>query len=77
MTLWEMATNFVAKKRAPTVYLSLAGKARDAVLDIDPSELNAEDGMSKIYQKLDGLFAIDKDQAIQLCWMPTKILRNS
>ena len=63
MTLWQMATNVVAKKQAPTVFLSLTGKAREAVLEMNIELLNQDDGMTKLYEKLDSLFATDKDQA--------------
>ena len=35
MKLWEMATNVEAAKRAPTVFLTLEGKAREAILEKD------------------------------------------
>ena len=63
MSIWQVATNVPAKKQAPTVFLSLTGKASEAVLEMDVSELNADDGMTKLYAKLDSLFAMDKDQA--------------
>ena len=63
MRFWEMATNVVAKKRAPTVFLTLSGKAREAVLEMDPEELNDDEGLTKLYLKLDKLFKVDADQA--------------
>ena len=43
-------------KRAPIVFLSFEGKAREAVLELDIAALNSEDGMEKVYEKLDSLF---------------------
>ena len=63
MSIWEMATNVVLKKRAPTVFLALTGKAREAVLEMDSSLLHADDGMAKLFEKLDSLFKVDEDQA--------------
>ena len=64
MAFWELATNVPDKKRAVTVFLTLTGKAREAVLEMDPTELNVDGGLSKVYDKLDGLFKVDKDQAM-------------
>ena len=63
MKLWELATNISVKKQAPVVFLTLTGKAREAVLEMDADELGADDGLSKLYSKLDELFAEDKGQA--------------
>ena len=38
------------------------GKAREAVLELDIATLNADDGMEKLYQKLDTLFLEDANQ---------------
>ena len=44
------------EKRTPIVFLSLEKKAREAVLELDIVALNSEDGMEKVYGKLDTLF---------------------
>ena len=63
MKFWELATSVTVKKRAAVVFLTLTGKAREAILEMDVAELDAEDGMSKLYAKLDELFKEDKGQA--------------
>ena len=63
MKFWELATNISAKKRAAVVFLTLTGKAREAVLEVDPEQFDADDGLTKLYEKLDGLFKEDKSQA--------------
>ena len=45
------------------VFLSLEGKAREAVLELDTMVLNSEDGMKKLYEKLDALFLEDVNQS--------------
>ena len=57
--VWQMFTDIDQKKRGPAVYLSLTGKAREAVRDIKPAELGGNDGVEKILEKLDGLFLKD------------------
>ena len=56
MQIWEMATWVKKAKRAPIVFLFLEGKAREAVLELDIATLNSEDGMKKVYEKLDTFF---------------------
>ena len=45
------------------VFLSLEEKAREAVLELDIAVLNSEDGMKKLYEKLDILFLEDINQS--------------
>ena len=45
------------------MFLTLSGKAREAVLEMDTDDLSSDDGMTKLYEKLDSLFKVDKDQA--------------
>ena len=54
--IWELATSLDKTKRALIVFLSLEGKAREAVLELDTEVLNSEDGMKNLYEKLDTLF---------------------
>ena len=56
MQIWEMATCVEKAKRAPIVLISLEGKAREAVLELDIEAFNSEDGMEKVYKKLDTPF---------------------
>ena len=56
MKIWEVVTSLDKAKRALMVFLSLEGKAREAVLELDTAVLNSEDGMKKLYEKLDTLF---------------------
>ena len=63
MKFWQLATNISPKKQAAVVFLTLTGKARDAVLEMDPDELNVDNGLDLLYEKLDGLFKEDRNQA--------------
>lgn len=45
------------------VFFILSGKSREAVLEIDPGELNTRDGMKLLYEKLNSLFKVDTNQA--------------
>ena len=68
MVLWEMATNVEKKKMAPTVFLTLTGKAREAVLEMEAATLNQNDGLEKLFTKLDELFKEDKTQTALICY---------
>ena len=60
MQIWEMATCVKKAKQALILFLSQEGKAREAVLKLDIVALNSDDGMEKVYEKLDTLFLEDK-----------------
>ena len=63
MKFWEMATGIELKKRAPTVLLTLQDNAREAILEMDANTLNQDDGMKKLYEKLNSkLFNLDSIQ---------------
>ena len=63
MLIWELASSLDKTKRALMVFLSLERKAREAVLELDIAVLNSEDGMKKLYEKLDSLFLEDINQS--------------
>ena len=68
MLVWEMATAVSEEKRGPTVFLSLSGKAREAVLEMDLNKLNTKEGLKLLYEKLDSLFEVDKHQAALMAY---------
>ena len=43
--------------------MSLEGTVREDVLELDTAVLNSEDGMKKLYEKLDTLFLEDVNQS--------------
>ena len=63
MKFWEMATPLEKTKRGATVFLSLTGKAREAILEMNPDDLEKDDGMTTLYAELDKLFKVDTNQA--------------
>lgn len=56
MQIWELVTFINKPHRAPIVILSQERKARNVVLGLDITRLHADDGMEKLYKKLDTLF---------------------
>ena len=63
MKIWELVTSLDKLKRALMVFLSLEGIVREAVLELNTAVLNSEDGMKKLYEKLDTLFLEDVNQS--------------
>ena len=63
MHIWELATSMDKTKQALIVFLSLEGKPREAVLELDTAVLNFEDGMKILYEKLDTLLQEDINQS--------------
>ena len=59
MTFWEMSPVKVSQ----TVFLTLKGKAREALLEIDPECLNKDVDINFLCEKLDKLFKINSNQA--------------
>ena len=52
MKIWQMATNIEINKRAPTVFLCLPEKAKEAHMEMDAELLNRDDGLDKMFEKL-------------------------
>ena len=66
--LWELVTDLPAEKRAPIIYLSLEGKARQACAVLTKEHLNAENGVQILKDKLRALYALDKEQATYVAY---------
>ena len=64
MALWETFTDLSAEKRAPAICLSLTGRGRDAVLELDITKLNSVTGVKELIAKLDTIFLKDTEQRI-------------
>lgn len=61
---WELVTDLPKKKRGPVVYLSLSTKIRQACSALTKDELNTDDGLQIITQKLKELYSVTEDQAM-------------
>ena len=60
LAIWEAFTNLEAKKRAPAIFLTLQGQAREAVLEMDIDKLNCNDGVKELLLTLDSLYLKDE-----------------
>ena len=59
ISVWELFTDLAAPKRGPAVYLSLVGKTREAVREVDVATLAVAGGVKVITDKLDGIYLKD------------------
>ena len=60
--VWSVFTDLEKKKIGPAIYLSLEGKARDVVRDVDMNVLAFDAGYDEIVKALDNLFHKDKSK---------------
>ena len=60
--IWQRFTSLEKEKQALAIFLSLEGKARETVLEVEVDDLNKDDGVEKVLAKLDNLFLKDKLQ---------------
>ena len=61
--IWQTFTDIAADKQGPAVFLTLEGKAREAIIELEVADINHADGLKNIIQKLDKLYLKDKTQA--------------
>ena len=66
--IWQTFTNLPANKQGPAIFLTLEGKAREAILELDVSQISSEDGVKKVTDKLDTLYSKDKVQTAYECY---------
>ena len=65
--LWQICCRLDKKQQAPSLVLSLQGKAREAGLELEVNVLNSDNGMTKLLEKLDGLYLKDENQQLYVC----------
>ena len=61
--IWQAFTDLDPNKQGPAIFLSLEGRAREAVLELQVKQIIDKDGVSKIINKLDELYLKDKTQS--------------
>ena len=60
--IWQSFTDLTAAKQGPALFLTLDGKAREAALELEVSDIGHEKGVDKIIEKLNTLYLKDKAQ---------------
>ena len=64
LQLWQICSRLDKDQQASELILSLSGKAREAALEMDITEIHVDDGVDNVIKKLDGLFLKDENQLI-------------
>lgn len=58
--IWEAFTSIPEEKRAPAIFMTLAGEAKEAVLNMDLEKLTAKDGVVNLIDTLDRMYLKDE-----------------
>ena len=66
--IWQCSTDLEKDKQGPVIYLSLDEKIRKTCSDIKVKDLNSDDGVDILINKLKSLFAKDSNQAAYLVY---------
>ena len=59
LKLWRMATDLPKAKQGIAVALSLTGKARDTVVELDLDDINSDNGLDLVIAELDKIYKKD------------------
>ena len=62
IAMWKVCCKYEVAQQGPALALSLNGKAKDAVLELELTDLQADDGVDLILKTLDSLFLKDEHQ---------------
>ena len=54
--VWASLTNLCKPKQGPALWMALKGKAKEAVKEMEISEIKSETGLSTMLEKLNALF---------------------
>ena len=60
--IWQAFTDLTDEKQGPAIFLTLEGKARETVLNLDIKEIKAKNGVESIVKALNKLYLKDKLQ---------------
>ena len=60
--IWQTFTGLTDEKQGPAIFLTLEGKARETVLNLDIKEIKAKNGVESIVKALNKLYLKDKLQ---------------
>ena len=59
LSIWRLVTTVEKEKQGAAVTMSLKGTAQEAVLELAEDEINGENGLEKVTEKLDKLYLKD------------------
>ncbi|CAF2215355.1 unnamed protein product [Rotaria magnacalcarata] len=68
ISIWQAFTELSKARQGPAIFLSLTGKPREAVLELEISEISSDNGVKKLLEKLDSLYLEDKKKLAYLAY---------
>ena len=54
--IWEAFTSLPEEKRAPAIFMTLTGEAKEAILNMDIALLTSENGVKNLTNELDKMY---------------------
>ena len=63
VAIWQAFTSLEDTKQGPAIFLSLEGRAREAVLELEVKDISNKNGVKTILDKLNTLYLKDKTQS--------------
>ena len=52
VNIWTKLTDLEPERQGPTLFMSLSGKALEAILELDDKDISSKDGVKLIVEKL-------------------------
>ena len=68
LAIWTTFTDLDKKKQGPAIFLSLNGKPRASVLELDVGIISGDKGVEAILEQLDKLYLKDRHQTAYLAY---------
>ena len=68
LAIWTTFTDLDKKKQGPAIFLSLNGKPRASVLELDVGIISGDKGVEAILEQLDKLYPKDRHQTAYLAY---------
>ena len=66
--IWQVFRDLPKMKQGPAIYLTLSGKAREAVFELDIEKLNDDSGVDTVLKRLDKMFLQDSNQSAYMAY---------
>jgi hypothetical protein len=77
LEVWVELTSLPKRKQGPALFITLKGKAKEAISDMEIAELTDEVGFANMIAKLDNLFKKDENQEAYLAYKDFENFRRS
>ena len=69
IVIWQLATTLPEEKQTASIFLTLTGRDREAVLQMSTDNIGSKERVTKLFAKLDELYQVDKNQSDSLVYI--------